>query len=187
MLPFSARDIPNIISVLRIFLTIPVMFFLLQQQYTLALILFAVAGISDGLDGFLAKHFGWESRLGGLLDPLADKALLVTSFLVLGATGLIPVWLVVLAVCRDLVIIGGALYYNFAVEEVQPTPTLISKLNTVLQILLVILVTMHAGPFPLPLWWLEILQWAVLGTLLGSGGHYVFAWSRMAAQKGWKE
>ncbi len=117
----------------------------------------------------------------------ADKVLLVTSFLVLGATGLIPIWLVMLVVCRDLVIVGGAFYYNFEVEEVQPAPTLISKLNTLLQILLIILVTMHAGPFPLPLWWLETLQWAVLGTILGSGGHYVYVWSRMAAQKGWKE
>ena len=187
MLLFSAKDIPNIISVLRILLTIPVMFFLLRHEYTLALILFAIAGISDGLDGFLAKHFSWQSRLGGLLDPLADKVLLVTSFRVLGATGLIPIWLVVLAVCRDLVIVGGAFYYNFEVEEVLPTPTLISKLNTLLQILLVILVTMHAGPFPLPLWWLEVLQWAVLGTILGSGGHYVYVWSRKAVQKGWKE
>lgn len=187
MLLFGAKDIPNIISVLRILLTIPVMFFLLRHEYTLALVLFAVAGISDGLDGFLAKHYGWQSRLGGLLDPLADKALLATSFLVLGATGLIPIWLVVLAVCRDLVIMGGALYYNFTVEEVRPTPTLISKLNTLLQILLVILVVMNAGLFPLPAWWLETLEWAVLGTILWSGGHYVYVWSRKAAQKGWKE
>ena len=187
MLLFSAKDIPNIISVLRILLTIPVVFFLLEHEYTLALVLFAVAGFSDGLDGFLAKHYGWTSRLGGLLDPLADKALLVTSFLVLGATGLIPIWLVMLAVCRDLVIMGGALYYNFAVEEVQPTPTLISKLNTLLQILLVILVVMHAGPYPLPLALLETLEWAVLATIIWSGGQYVYVWSRKAAQKGWKE
>jgi len=187
MLLFGAKDIPNIISVLRILLTIPVVYFLLEREYTLALLLFAVAGFSDGLDGFLAKHYGWTSRLGGLLDPLADKALLVTSFLVLGATGLIPIWLVVLAVCRDLVIMGGALYYNFAVEEVQPTPTLISKLNTLLQILLVILVVMDAGPYPLPAVLLETLEWAVLATIIWSGGQYVYVWSRMAAQKGWKE
>jgi cardiolipin synthase len=187
MLRLGARDIPNIISVLRILLTIPVMLFLLQRQYTLALLLFAVAGLSDALDGFLAKHYGWQSRLGGLLDPLADKALLMTCFVVLGATGLIPLWLVVAAVLRDFVIMGGALYYNFQVEEVQPAPSLLSKLNTLLQILLVILVTADAGPLPLPDRLLTGLEWLLLATLLGSGGHYVVAWSRKAAQKGWKE
>jgi cardiolipin synthase len=187
MLHFSARDIPNIISVLRIILTIPVMLFLLRHDYTVALVLFAVAGFSDGLDGFLAKHFGWQSRLGGLLDPLADKALLMTSFLVLGATGLIPVWLVMIAICRDLVIVGGALYYNFTVEEVQPTPSLVSKLNTLLQILLVILVTMNAGPLPLPSLLLSVVQWALLATIVLSGGHYVVVWSAKALAKSGKE
>jgi len=187
MLSFSPRDIPNIISVARIFLTIPVMYFLLERQYGAALFLFAVAGFSDGLDGFLAKHFGWQSRLGGLLDPLADKALLMTSFVVLGATGLIPIWLVVVALLRDFIIVGGALYYNFAVEEVQPSPSLVSKLSTLLQILLVLMVTMNAGPLPLPLWLIEAMEWTLLATALVSGGHYVFTWTRKAAQKGWKE
>jgi cardiolipin synthase len=187
MLTFTARDLPNIISVLRILLTIPVMVFLFRRDYGLALALFALAGLSDGLDGFLAKHFGWQSRLGGLLDPLADKVLLMTSFVVLGATGLIPVWLVVAALLRDFVIVGGALYYNFRVEEVQPAPSLVSKLNTLLQILLVILVVADAGPLPLPDALLEGLEWLLLGTVLVSGGHYVFTWSRKAAAKGWME
>lgn len=186
-LPLSLRDIPNLISGGRILLTIPVVYFLLSHDYTLALILFAVAGFSDGLDGFLAKQFGWQSRLGGLLDPLADKALLMTSFLVLGATGLIPIWLVLMAVCRDLVIMGGALYYNFMVEDVQPAPSLVSKLNTLLQIMLVILVTMNAGPQPVPGLVLDALQWSLTTTLLVSGGHYVYAWTRKALEKGWKE
>jgi cardiolipin synthase len=183
MIILSARDIPNVISVLRILLTIPVMYFLLQRDYTWALVLFAIAGFSDGLDGFLAKQFGWQSRLGGLLDPLADKVLLMSSFLVLGATGLIPIWLVVMALCRDLVIMGGALYYHFTVEEVTPAPSMVSKLNTVLQILLVILVTMNAGPLPVAAGWLAALQWALLVTVLWSGGQYVFVWSRKAASK----
>lgn len=187
MLTLNPRDIPNIISVMRILLTLPVVYFLLQREYTSALILFAVAGFSDGLDGYLAKHYNWQSRLGGLLDPLADKALLMASFLVLAATGLIPIWLVLIAVCRDLVIVGGALYYNFAIEELQASPSLVSKLNTLLQILLVILVVTDAGPYPLPDPLLEGLQWALLSTVLLSGGHYVVVWSRKAAAKGWKE
>lgn len=186
-LPLGMRDIPNLISGGRILLTLPVVYFLLSHDYTMALILFAVAGFSDGLDGFLAKQFGWQSRLGGLLDPLADKALLVTSFLVLGATGLIPIWLVLLAVCRDLVIVGGTLYYNFMVEDVQAAPSLVSKLNTLLQIMLVILVTMDAGPQPVSALVLEGLQWALAATLLMSGGHYVYVWTRKALEKGWKQ
>jgi len=187
MRTLAPRDIPNIVSVLRILLTLPVIYYLLQHRYRVALILFALAGLSDGLDGFLAKQFGWQSRLGGLLDPLADKVLLISSFVALGVTGLIPLWLVAAALGRDLVIVGGALYYHFRVEEVQPAPSMVSKLNTLLQLLLVILATADAGPYPLPRHLIDGLQWLLLGTVLASGGHYVYVWSRKAAAKGWKQ
>jgi cardiolipin synthase (CMP-forming) len=186
VLRLAPRDIPNIISVLRMLLTIPVICLLLRRQYTAALILFALAGLSDGLDGYLAKHFGWQSRLGGLLDPLADKVLLMTCFLVLGAIGLIPLWLVAAALCRDLVIMGGALYYHFMVEDVQPAPSVVSKLNTLLQLLLVILVIADAGPWPLPEDLIQGLEWVLLGTILASGLSYVYVWSRKAAAQGWR-
>ena len=114
----KARDLPNLISFARILLSLPIVWLLYEREFSYALILFAVAGFSDGLDGFLAKHFHWQSHLGGLLDPLADKALLMSSFLVLGGLGLIPIWLVILVIFRDLTIMGGALYYHFSVEEV---------------------------------------------------------------------
>jgi len=180
----QARDIPNLISAARILLTIPVVYYLLQRDYTLALVLFTIAGASDGLDGYLAKHYRWQSRLGGLLDPLADKLLLMSSFLVLGATGLIPIWLLMAAICRDLVILGGAIYYNFMIEEVQPAPTLARQLNTLLQILLVILVMLNAGPLALPAALIEALQWCLLTTILVSGVHYVVVWSRKAMRTG---
>ena len=101
------EDIPNLISVLRIFLSVPVVWMLLEQRFDIALILFAIAGVSDGLDGFLAKHYGWQSRLGGLLDPMADKILLVSSYVSLALLGLIPVWLMLLVILRDLVIVTG--------------------------------------------------------------------------------
>ncbi len=80
----NRRDIPNIISILRIFICVPIVWALLNYRFDLALMLFVVAGISDGLDGFLAKQFGWESHLGGILDPVADKLLLLSSMLSLG-------------------------------------------------------------------------------------------------------
>jgi cardiolipin synthase len=182
----KARDIPNLISFLRILLTLPIVWLLFEQEFTYALMLFAVAGFSDGVDGFLAKHYHWQSHLGGLLDPLADKALLMSSFLVLGGLGLIPIWLVILVIFRDLTIMGGALYYHFSVEEVDAAPTLISKLNTLLQIVLVLLVVTHAGPLPLPLMLLQALIWATGLTTVSSGVIYVWVWTNKARSKGWR-
>lgn len=180
----KARDIPNLISFLRILLTLPVVWLMFEREFSYALMLFALAGFSDGLDGYLAKHFNWQSRLGGLLDPLADKALLMSSFLVLGGLGLIPIWLVMLVIFRDLLIVGGALYYNFSVEELDANPSMISKLNTLVQILLVLLVVTDAGPYPIPPMLMSLLVWATLATTLSSGADYVWVWSRKAQEKG---
>lgn len=99
------RHLPNIISVLRILLVYPVVQMLLARRYDWALALFVLAGLSDALDGFLAKHYHWQSRLGSFLDPAADKLLLLACFVVGGWQGLMPLWLVVAAVLRDIVIV----------------------------------------------------------------------------------
>ena len=96
-------DIPNIITVFRFLLVPPVVVLLLQDRFFAALVVFGIAGISDGLDGFLAKHYHWTSRIGALMDPLADKLLMVSSYLTLGWLGLIPQWLVALAILGALV------------------------------------------------------------------------------------
>lgn len=181
------RDLPNIISFLRLLAVMPVVLLLLEGEFGWALLLFAIAGLSDGLDGFLAKHYHWQSQLGGILDPLADKTLLVACFLVLGALKLIPIWLVVAAISRDLVIVGGATLYHFRVEELEAAPILVSKLNTVLQIGLVVAVIANAGPLPLPAGLLAFLTWICLVTVIISGIQYVWTWSRKAAAKGWRE
>ena len=180
------KDIPNIISFFRILLTIPVIWALLESHFQLALVLFFIAGISDGLDGFLAKHYGWQSRLGGLLDPLADKALLVSAFLCLGGLGLLPSWLVALVILRDVLIVSGALVYSFQIEQLEAEPSLISKLNTVLQIVLVLLVVVHHGVWSLPLSLLEATIWAVTVTTVLSGIAYVIEWSLRAMRNGKK-
>ncbi len=180
----KARDIPNLISFLRILLTLPIVWLLFEYEFSYALMLFALAGFSDGLDGYLAKHFKWQSRLGGLLDPLADKALLMSSFLVLGGLDLIPIWLVILVIFRDLLIMGGALYYNFNIEELDAHPSIISKLNTLVQILLVLLVVTDAGPYPIPSLVMNLLVWVTLATTVASGADYVWVWSYKAKQKG---
>lgn len=180
-------DIPNIISVMRLITVIPVVYLLVVHEFGWAMVLFAAAGISDGLDGFLAKHYGWQSRLGGLLDPLADKTLLVCCFLVLGAHGLIPLWLVLAVIFRDLVIISGALLYNYRVAEVEAAPIFMSKVNTAMQILLVVAVILDAGVIDLPGILIATLIWACLITVVVSGTQYVWIWTRKAIASGWKQ
>ncbi|MFZ0788231.1 MAG: CDP-alcohol phosphatidyltransferase family protein [Chromatiaceae bacterium] len=181
------RDLPNIISALRLIAVIPVVWLLLEHRFGWALLLFAVAGVSDGVDGYLAKHYGWQSRLGGILDPLADKTLLVSCFLVLGSMEKLPIWLVLAVIFRDLVIVSGALLYHYRVADVDAAPTLASKLNTVLQLVLVILVIMDAGPIPLPRTLIDALIWACLATVVVSGVQYVWVWGRRARLQGWKD
>jgi cardiolipin synthase len=180
------KDIPNIISVLRLFAVVPVVYLLLSEEYGWALFVFAVAGASDGLDGFLAKHYGWRTRLGGILDPAADKALLISCFFVLAWQGLVPVWLVLAVILRDLVIVTGALFYHFGVEAVEAAPIPVSKLNTVLQILLVVLVIADAGPLPVPDGSTAVMVWACFATVVVSGAQYVWIWGHKARRRGWK-
>ena len=181
------EDIPNLISVLRIFLSVPVVWSMLELRFDIALLLFAVAGISDGLDGYLAKHFDWQSRLGGLLDPLADKVLLVSSYLTLAILGMIPMLLMLLVILRDLVIVTGALVYNFRIRELEVAPSLVSKVNTFTQILLVLVVVLDEGLIGLPDLAIQVLIGVVFITTIASGINYVWVWSRLAAHHGRKD
>ena len=181
------RDIPNVISALRLIAVVPVVWLLLNQQFAWALVLFAVAGVSDAVDGYLAKTYGWQSRLGGILDPLADKALLVCCFLVLGSMGVVPLWLVMAAIFRDIVIVVGALLYNYRVEELEAAPLLSSKINTLVQLVLVIVAIIDAGFVPLPRWIIVGLIWTCLATILVSGVQYVLVWTAKARRHGWRE
>ena len=180
----KTSDIPNIITVLRFLLVPPVVLLLLQEQFGLALLMFGVAGFSDALDGYLAKRFNWTSHLGALMDPLADKLLLVSSFITLGWLQLIPLWLVGVVILRDMVIVSGALVYNFRIERLEAEPTMVSKLNTVTQIMLVLAILFSQAVTALPFLWMDVLLYSVLMTTLWSGFDYVWRWSRRAWRKG---
>ncbi len=174
-------DIPNIITVFRFLLVPPLVLLLLNHQYGVALVVFCVAGFSDALDGFLAKRYGWSSRMGALMDPLADKLLLVSSFVTLGWLGWIPLWLVVLVILRDVVIVAGAMVYHWCVENFKTAdPTLLSKLNTFTQLLLVMAVMFSQSVQALPFLWIDILLYSVLATTIWSGLDYVWVWGRRA-------
>ena len=177
----NLRQLPNTISVFRILLVFPIIYLLLNHQYQQTLLLFVVAGVSDGVDGFLAKYYGWKTWLGGVLDPLADKFLLVSCFIALAWIGLLPWWLVVLVMLRDIVIIAGAPYYYFRVDRIDAQPTFLSKFNTVSQIGLVVVV-IFAEIVSLPSWLVTAMIIFVALTTISSGLDYVVAWSRKAKQ-----
>ena len=179
--PVKRSDIPNIIAVFRVLLVPPLVLLLLNHQYGSALVVFGVAGFSDALDGFLAKRYGWSSRMGAIMDPLADKLLLVASFVTLGWLGLIPPWLVALVILRDVVIVIGAMIYHWCVAYLETTPpTLLSKLNTFTQILLVLAVMFSQSVQALPFLWIDILLYSVLATTIWSGLDYVWIWGHRA-------
>lgn len=174
------RHLPNIITALRIVLVMPLAWALLEHNFDLALLLVTVAGASDALDGFLAKHYGWVSTLGSVLDPIADKLLLVVTFLSLGYLALVPSWLVVAVLGRDIVIVTGAVTYYVLIGRYDMAPTLLSKLNTLVQIVLVFGIVL-AQVFDFPrMWMIEIGVWLVLATTILSGAHYVWTWGRSA-------
>jgi cardiolipin synthase len=174
------RHIPNILTAFRFLLVPPVVVLMLKDEFMPALVLFAVAGFSDAVDGFLARRYHWTSRIGGLMDPLADKLLMVSSYLTLGWLGLIPAWLVALVILRDLVIVTGAVIYNARIEQVEATPSVVSKLNTLAQILLVLSVLFSKAVAALPGWWIDALIYGVLVTIVWSGAGYVWTWGRRA-------
>lgn len=182
-LPFQLRHIPNLITSLRILLVAPFLWLLLEERYGAALALFVIAGISDALDGFLAKYYGWTSELGGLLDPIADKLLLMGAILALGWLNELPGWLVTLVIARDLVIVGGAVAYHLRVEHFHAAPLMISKLNTLMQILLVGAVIVHYGLTRLPGWLLTGGIYLTALTTAWSGAAYVWRWGRLARRK----
>ena len=166
------------ITILRFVLVPAVVYWLLGGQWQLAFAGFLVAGISDGVDGFVARHFNQRSKLGGYLDPMADKLLLVSVFVVLGFMSELPLWLVIAAVSRDALIVCAVLLSTVMGNPVEMKPLMVSKANTAVQIVLVAVVlaelafTTDFGPLRPAL--------IILSALLtvASAGAYLVAWSR---------
>lgn len=165
---------------MRMLLVIPIFIYLKSDDFLLALILITIAALSDGLDGYLARKFDWRTRLGGLLDPLADKLLVVTVILTLTVMELTPVWLACVIIGRDLVIVTGAVCYHTLIGPVPPEPTFISKVNTVVTLLYLILVIFRQASGWPPETGIMLVAAAVLFTSLFSGINYVIRWSARA-------
>jgi cardiolipin synthase len=178
----SLALLPNLLCVLRMVLAVPVVWTLVEGHFAWTLGLFLVAAATDGLDGWIAKRFHCETELGKVLDPVADKLLLVSAFVTLTVIGLVPLWLAATAVARDLVIGGGAAVYQRLYGALEGRPTLPSKANTVLQLAYgLAVVAAAAAPALVPGAVVVTLGAAMFVTTVVSGVDYVSTYARKAA------
>jgi cardiolipin synthase len=171
----------NLITLGRL-LSVPVSIWLiLAGQFGAAFWMFVIAGVSDAVDGFIAKRFDMRTRIGALLDPVADKTLLVSTYVTLGVAAQLPTWLVILVVSRDLMIVGGFLLVQLLSTDTRWEPLMVSKANTVLQIVLVAL-TLARLAFAFDDHGLGlVLVYAVAATTILSGAAYLVRWARSLA------
>ncbi len=178
----SLAPLPNLLCVLRIALAVPVVWTLVEGRYGLTLALFFVAAVTDGLDGWIAKRFHCETELGKVLDPVADKLLLVSAFVTLTVLGLVPMWLAATVVLRDLVIGIGAAIYQRLFGAIEGRPTWPSKINTVFQLLYgLAVIAGEAAPAVVPAAAVTVLGATVFVTTVVSGVDYVRIYARKAA------
>ena len=183
------RHIPNAITVTRLILVLPIAFFIVEEAYGLALVLFTISGLSDGLDGFLARRYGWVSTFGRLIDPLADKLMMVTTTIVLGSLDHFPVMLVMLIVTKDLAILGGVFSYTSLAGFPKIQPNLLGKLTTAAQIVLIVLVLLKLSqPGLLPTDFFAVWFWLVAVMTVFDGVYYLgLRTARLAEDPRWKE
>lgn len=174
------RHIPNLITALR-FVLIPVLVLLLvEHRYVAAFAVFVVSALSDLADGMIARRWNLRTRLGAIADPLADKLTMLAVALVLTVQALLPVWLALAIVVRDLVIVVGAIAFHFAVGHVEMAPSRLSKLNTVLEFSVLSSVLADAAGAVEVSAWLTPLFVFVTATIVGSGAQYVWVWGHRA-------
>ena len=177
------QHIPNVLTSLRILLVIPVAYYLFESNYLYSLALFLFAGISDAVDGYLARRFLWTSNFGAWADPLADKLIVGVVFVVLAIQGLVPAWLVYVTIGRDLIILCGAGTYRKIFGKIDIAPTILSKVNTVVQILALLLVMVTLLDIPQLMKTDDMLDmvFIIVGIFsILSGVDYVISWIRRA-------
>ena len=172
------NSIPNIITLTRILLVPIIVWAIASGEMEIAFVIFIVAGVSDAVDGFLAKRFNMTSELGALLDPLADKALLVSIYIALGLWGAVPRWIVILVVSRDIMIVAAVMVSWLFDKPVAMKPLMVSKLNTVAQVAFAALVLASLGFGFRPMPYDRILMGCVTVLTLSSVALYLVEWVR---------
>jgi cardiolipin synthase len=175
-------NLPNAITLARLAAVPIVIWLILVGNLKVAFWVFLVAAISDAIDGIIAKHFNSETIFGAFIDPIADKALLVGTYITLGHENFLPIWLVILVVFRDIVIVGGALIFHTVTHSLSMRPLMISKVNTFAQLILAIGVLFIFGYGIEGDKILKIAGYFVAFTTLSSGIAYVTTWSNLAAE-----
>ncbi|MBF0621655.1 MAG: CDP-diacylglycerol--glycerol-3-phosphate 3-phosphatidyltransferase [Magnetococcales bacterium] len=168
-------NLPNTLTLFRIILVPVFLWYVMEHNHQVAFWLFVVAGVTDGVDGFIARRFNQMTALGAILDPLADKVLIISGFLVLGMLEYLPYWLVLLIVGRELVVFTGALAIRVIDPDSSLKPTGIGKLNTLLQISL-LAVVLGSSIVTLPGWLVSVLIIMVVCTTILSGLIYLWRW-----------
>jgi cardiolipin synthase len=169
-------QIPNLITMIRLALVVPVACYIHDGAFMRATVLFIIAGISDGLDGFLARHFHWHSRFGAIADPIADKLLLTVCFILLAYVGQLPIWLAGIVLGRDLIIFGGATAYHFIAGRYEMAPSIAGKISTFCQLLLVSVILLDNSFLQLPPLLIKINIGLVALVSIASGTEYVITW-----------
>jgi cardiolipin synthase len=180
-------SLPNIITIARILLVPLTVWFLVSEAYFLGFLAFLTAGVSDGVDGYIARRYNLKTELGAYLDPLADKALLVSIYVTLGFQRDLPAWLVILVVSRDVLIVGAVILSLLMGKPLKMQPLFVSKANTAFQIALAVAVLANLG---LELDWDFILAVGspiVAGLTIASGALYMREWLRHMANGPGKE
>ncbi|WP_028389124.1 CDP-alcohol phosphatidyltransferase family protein [Legionella fairfieldensis] len=175
------KHIPNVLTLLRLVLIAPFLIFLYHHEYIHAFYMFFLAGFTDALDGWLARHFHWQSPLGSFIDPLADKLLVASSFISLALLGELPWWLVILVFLRDLTISAGVIaWYWFVQRKLDFEPTWLSKINTTLQLTLVTFCLFELAFFEFTPYLIHSLIFITALTTAATYVDYVLTWSRKA-------
>ncbi len=177
------RHIPNTLTLIRLVLIVPFIWSLYHHLYQYAFYIFILAGFTDGIDGWLARYFHWQSLLGSFIDPLSDKLLIATSFISLAILGKLPWWLVILVFLRDLTISFGVLaWYWFIQRKLDFKPTALSKINTFFQLTLLTLCLFELAFFEFSSYIIETLIFLTTLTTASTYIDYVWTWGTKACR-----
>ena len=179
----KAINVPNILTLVRLLLTPVFVIFLLRDQLIPALAVFTLAGVSDGLDGLIARWFNQRTVLGAYLDPIADKVLLVSAFVCLAILGIIPEWLAVIVLSRDILIVIGIAVLTLTEKPFHIRPSLVSKCTTATQLILVFTVLLAPG-FPESRVVQTPLLWLTAALTMISGFHYIYIGMQILQREG---
>jgi len=175
-------NLPNVLTLSRILLTPFIVYAILEHQPAMALLFMAIAGLTDMLDGAIARIFNQRSTVGAYMDPLADKLMLISTIVTLYTMDQIPLFLFLAVIFRDLIIVIGAIAYEIVTHQLEMTPTITSKITTFLQILIVLLILANAAWQLLPLWLISGVAWLTFAMTVLSGVQYMIVWMEKAVR-----